>query len=148
MNPKMKIAFWLYLPAIFLFGLSGVVYLLRTEFMPYHAVAVGMAWADVDPSFQILLLGGIRILGAALISTATAMGIILFIPFRQGMAWARWCIPLLGLIAGLPALYVTISVTVKTPATAPWIGIVVFIALMCAGFAMSFRADRTRPKAG
>ena len=146
MNPQMKTAFWLYLPAIVLFGLSGVVYLLRTEFMPYHAVAVGMTWAEVDPNFQILLLGGIRILGAALLSTAAAMGILLFIPFRQGMAWARWCIPLLGLIAGLPALYVTISVTVKTPATGPWIGIIIFIALMCAGFAMSLRAGRAIPK--
>ena len=146
MNPKMKIAFWLYLPAIFLLGLSGVVYLLRTEFMPYHAIAVGMAWVDVDPNFQILLLGGIRILGAALISTAAAMGIILFIPFRQGMAWARWSIPALGLIAGLPALHVTISVTVNTPATAPWMGIVVFLALLGAGFAMSFRDEPSPPK--
>lgn len=140
METRLKTAFWLYLTAILLFGLSGMVYLCRFEFMPYHAVATGTAWADVDPQFQLLLLGGIRLLGAAWIATAAAMGILLFIPFRKGAKWARWGIPVPGLIAGLPALYVTISVTVNTPATAPWIGVVIFLLLLCAGFVLSFRA--------
>ncbi len=148
MNTRTKTAFWLYLMAILLFGFSGMVYLCRFEFMPYHAVATGTAWADVDPQFQLLLLGGIRLLGAAWIATAAAMGIVLFIPFRQGIQWARWSVPVPGLIAGLPALYVTISVTVNTPATAPWIGIVIFLLLLCAGFAVSFRAGQTDPGRG
>lgn len=137
MNGRMKTAFLLYLSAIVLFGLSGAVYLFRMEFMPYHAVAVGKAWADVDQAVQILLIGGIRALGGAWVATAAAMGILLFIPFRQGMPWARWSIPAVGLAAGLPTFHVTIAVTMNTPATAPWPGIVVFLLLLLAGFLMS-----------
>jgi hypothetical protein len=45
--------------------------------------------AEVDPAFQILLMALIRAFGGASFSTALAMGIILFIMFRQGSLWAR-----------------------------------------------------------
>ena len=89
MSKKMKISFCCHLLAILGSTIVGLIYLFRTEFMPYHAVAVGHNWAEVDTAFQTLLLALIRAFGGASFSTALAMGIILFIPFRQGLLWAR-----------------------------------------------------------
>ena len=83
MSIRMKTAFWCHLLALLPIGIFGMIYLFRSQFMPYHAIAVGKTWAEVDPSFQILLLALIRVLGGTWIATALAMGILLFIPFKQ-----------------------------------------------------------------
>jgi hypothetical protein len=44
MNKRMKIAFSCHLLAILGLAIIGLIYLFRTEFMPYHAVAVGRNW--------------------------------------------------------------------------------------------------------
>ena len=93
MSKRMKVAFGCHLLALLLIAAVGVVYLFRSQFMPYHAIAVGKTWAQVDPAFQILLLALIRLVGGAWIATALAMGILLFIPFRQCIRWARWAVP-------------------------------------------------------
>lgn len=111
--------------------------------MPYHAIAVGMDRPNGYPNFQILLLIRIRIIGAALITTAAGMEILFFIPFWQGMPWVRWSIPAVRIVAGWPRLYVTIAVKMHTPATAPWMEIVVFILLLFAGIMMSSGVNPT-----
>ncbi len=90
MSIRMKTAFWCYLLVLLSLGIFGIIYLSRSQFMPYHAIAVGKTWAEVDPSFQILLLALIRAIGGTWIATALAIGLLLFIPFKQG---ARWAIP-------------------------------------------------------
>ena len=125
----------------FQFVLETLIYLFRLQFMPYHAIAVGKTWAEVDPAYQILLLALIRALGGAWIATALAMGILLFIPFRQGMWWARWAVPAIGLVAELPSLYATLSVTLNTPATPPWKGVVLIIVLLVAGLILSLERE-------
>ncbi len=144
MSTRMKAGFWCHLLAMLMIGIAGLVYLFRSQFMPYHAIAVGRTWGEVDTAFQILLLALIRVVGGAWIATALAMGILLFIPFRQGMRWARWAVPAIGLVAGLPALYVTLCVTLTTPATPPWKTVVISIALLLAGFILSFGPEKTQ----
>jgi hypothetical protein len=56
MSRRMKIAFGCHLLATLILATFGLIYLFRPEFMPYHAVAVGMPWAEVSPSFQVLIL--------------------------------------------------------------------------------------------
>ncbi len=142
MSIRMKVGFWCHLLAMLLLGIIGLVYLFRSQFMPYHAIAVGKTWTEIDPAFQILLLALIRVVGGACIATALAMGIVLFIPFRQGMRWARWAIPAIGLVALLPALYATLSVTLNTPASPPWKGVVLIIVLLVAGFVLSLEPEK------
>jgi hypothetical protein len=133
----MKIAFCCHLLATLGLTIMGLIYIFRTEFMPYHAVAVGHNWAEVDSAFQILLLALIRAFGGASFSSALAMGIILFIPFRQGFLWARWAIPSIGYATELPSLFVTLSVTLNTPATPPWKFVVLAMVLLLAGLILS-----------
>ena len=141
MSKRMKIAFCCHLLAILGLAMIGLVYLFRSEFMPYHAVAVGRNWAEVDSAFQILLLALIRAFGGANFSTALAMGIILFIPFRQGIPWERWAIPSIGYATQLPSLFVTLSVTLNTPATPPWKFVVLGMVLLLVGLILSLESD-------
>jgi len=144
MSIRMKVGFWCHLLATFLIGIIGLIYLFRSEFMPYHAIAVGKTWAEVDPAFQILLLALIRVLGGAWIATALAMGVLLIIPFIQGIRWARWAVPAIGLVAEIPGLYATLSVTLNTPATPPWKGVVLIIVLLVAGFILSLEPEKKK----
>ena len=142
MSIRMKVAFWCHLLALLLIAIIGLIYLFRSQFMPYHAIAVGKNWAEVDPAFQILLLALIRVVGGAWIAAALAMGILLFVPFRQGMRWARRAVPTIGLVAELPALYATLSVTLNTPATPPWKGVVLIMLLLVAGLILSLEPEK------
>ena len=63
MSGRVKVAFGCHLLVILGIGIIGLIYLFRTEFMPYHAVAVGHSWKEVDSAFQILLLALIRAFG-------------------------------------------------------------------------------------
>ena len=142
MSKRMKIAFGCYSLATLFIAAGGFVYLLRTQFMPYHAIAVGKTWDQVDPAFQILLLALIRVVGGAWIATALAMCILLFIPFRQCLRWARWALPVVGMVAELTALYVTLSVTLNTPATPPLKVVVFIMVLLIAGFVFSLEPEK------
>ncbi len=50
------LAFGCYLLAFFIVSLFAAAYLKRSDFMPYHAQAVGMSWAEIEPRMQMLLM--------------------------------------------------------------------------------------------
>jgi hypothetical protein len=138
MSVRLRLAFVCYLcqlPPLIIFG---VIYLSRSAFMPYHAVAVGQTWPQVDPAFQVLILALMRVAGGGYLTTAAAMGILLFNPFRQGRRWAYWAIPVVGLICSLSSLYATAYVTLKTPASPPWIVAGLGVLVVCAGVILSW----------
>lgn len=142
MSGRVKVAFGCHLLVILGIGIIGLIYLFRTEFMPYHAVAVGHSWKEVDSAFQILLLALIRAFGGASFSTAVAMGIILFVPFRRGTQWARWSILAIGYAYYVPALIATLSVTLNTPATPPWKFIVMGMVVLLIGLILSLESGK------
>jgi len=137
MNFKMKLSFVCYLLSIFILAAFGVSYLLRSEFMPYHSVAVGMPWSEVSPSFQILILALMKALGGMCLAVALSEFILLYLPFRQGVVWVRWLIPSVGLISCSATLYAMIYVASNTAASPP-IGIVlVAVVLLVSGLIIS-----------
>ena len=137
MNTRMKIAFGCHLLATLIVAAFGVTYLFRSEFMPYHSFAVGMPWTDVGPSFQVLILALMRALGGTCLAVVLLELILLFVPFRQGVVWARWAIPAGGLVLSAGALYAMFYVGLNTPATPPWIAPVVGAVLLVAGLLFS-----------
>jgi hypothetical protein len=70
------------------------------------------------------------------------MGILLVIPFGKGVFWARWGIPAIGMVVQLPALYAMASVALYTSAQPPWIGSLIVMALLIAGFILSMEPKR------
>ena len=105
--------------------------------MPYHAVAVGQSWTEVDPAFQVLILALMKVTGGGWLAAALAVGILLYIPFSTGVRWSYWAIPIIGLPASLSSLYVTIYVAHNTPASPPWIAAALGTILLIVGFILS-----------
>lgn len=120
MNTKLKIAASLY--TINIIGMLGIgfVYVFGSEFMPYHSDVIQTLWADVPPEQQILYLGMMRTEGAGFLACALALVLLLLIPFRQGLQWSFWAIPLIGIVEYLPTLIATYHVASVTNAQPPW----------------------------
>ena len=137
MSNRMKLAFGCHLLATLILAAFAVTYLFRSEFMPYHSVAVGMPWAEVGPSYQVLILALMRSVGGACLAVVVLLLILLFVPFRQGVVWARWAVPAGGLVISAGALYAMLHVWLNTPATPPWISAVVGALLLVAGLLLS-----------
>lgn len=137
MNTRMKFAFGCHLLATLIVAAFGVTYLFRPEFMPYHSVAVGMPWAEVAPSFQVLILALMRVVGGTCLAVAVLELFLLVVPFRQGVVWARWAIPAGGLVLSAGALYGMLYVGLNTSATPPWIAPVAVALLSVAGLLLS-----------
>lgn len=137
MTGRMKLSFACYFMALLVLAGFGVVYLLRPSFMPYHAVAVGMPWAQVPPPFQVLILALMKVAGTGFLTIVVLEYIILFIPFRQGAAWARWTLPLGGILICGGTLYVTLYVATHSPANPPWYLALAGFLFFPAGFILS-----------
>jgi hypothetical protein len=114
----------------------GSIYLFSPQFMPYHADALGTAWAALEPAEQTLILALMRVAGGGWVAVGITLAVLVAVPFRQGQAWAVWLLPLLGLVFYLPNLYATVRVTLDTPATAPWYGNLAGIVALLVGYAL------------
>lgn len=133
---KIKIAFYSYLIANIMFLSAGAIYLIKDSFMPYHSVAIGLAWSEVPQEFQIVLLALMRAFGGASVAFCFAIAIILFIPFRQQKDWAIWAVPGLLFIQTAGSTYAMLHVATNTGAQPPLWAIAAglvpfFIGLFC-----------------
>ncbi len=145
MKPRLTIAFACYLVLIpGLLG-SGLMYLLRPEFMPYHAAAVGISWAQLSPEFQALFLALMRVCGGGWLAGAASLSVLVLIPFRRNEPWSRWAIPLVGLCSAVPTLYATLMLKARTGAATPWFAPAIAILLLVAGFSLAFPAKKAAP---
>lgn len=143
MNRRLKIAFFCYLLTLPLLTIFGLVYLFHSEFMLYHAVALGQSWSELEPPLQVLILALMRAVGGGFLATATAMGFLLFKPFRQGQRWSYWAIPTIGLISCGSSLYATLSVAHNTPASPPWLAATLVLLLIGLGFICAIAPSTT-----
>ena len=142
MKAKKIIALACYLLAILMSLAFALMYLFRSEFMPYHSAAIGVGWTQLDPKFQTLFLALMRVCGGGWLAVAAALTILLAVPFRRNEPWSRWAIPLIALCAAVPTLYATLLVKSKTPASPPWFGPAVAMVLVVAGSMLSFRSKK------
>ena len=141
MSQSMKVAFGCHLLNALVLIIFALVYLFRPEFMPYHADAVAREWSNVEYPYQVLILALMRATGGAWLATAMAMLIILFIPFRQGYNWARWAIPVMGMVVSASTFCATNYVRQNTPGNPPGMIILVGIVLSVLGLVVSLQAD-------
>jgi hypothetical protein len=136
-NTRAKFAFWCYFAAMVGPGVWGIMFLFRSEFMPYHAVAVGMPWSEVPGPFQVLAMALLKLAGGAWLTIAAAEFILLFGPFRQGARWALWAVPCLGLLHYAGVCNAMAYVTLNTPATPPWSATLASVGLILVGAVLS-----------
>lgn len=137
MSLRLKTSFFCYmliLPQAITFSL---IYLFRSEFMPFHASIVEQNWSEVDPAFQILILALMKVAGGGWLSIVIAVSILLFGPFRKGKRWAYWAVPAVALPPMLIILYLQINVSLNTQSSPPWVFSVLGLILLLAGFILS-----------
>jgi hypothetical protein len=102
--------------------------------MSYHQQATGLAWAELEPGVQAMLITFLRGDGVGMLATALAMAILLLLPFRRGESWARWAIAAVGLVWFVPTLFLARRLSALTGAETPWapvLLVIVFLALGC-----------------
>ena len=141
MNTRMKASFWTYLLGSLLLGAFGAIYLFRSQFMPYHAVEVGMPWDQVPKGFQIMITSLMKTLGGAWLSTLVAIWAILLVPFRKGELWAKYILPVISLACLIPSLYGSLYVRANSTAEPPWMAAVIAIVLAIVGFLLSLTKE-------
>lgn len=118
---------WKHRAALALYGLVtlcllgfALVYLGRSEFMPYHAAAVGMGWEALPQRIQWLIRALMTSLGSAWLALAITMGVLLAGPWREGKRWAVHLIPVLLLLAFGLSGYAAWNLEMLTGARTPW----------------------------
>jgi hypothetical protein len=130
-------AFSSYALAALLSMAFGTIYLVRSQFMPYHQEALGKPWQQLDQGLQALLLGLMRTAGGGLLAGGISLIILLFIPYRAGEAWSLYAIPVIGLMTALPAFYATIFIRSRTQAHTPVAAGATGVGLIVIGFILS-----------
>jgi len=134
----------LYLITALVSVVMGGLYLLSPSFMPYHAAALQTDWSSVSPALKTLLLALMRVAGGGWLAIAFATVVLVAIPFRQGARWARLTLPAILLLFYIPTFWATVSVSVNTPAAAPWYGNIAAIASVAVAVILDRPWHRTK----
>ena len=98
----------------------GLLYASRSEFMPYHSEAVKMPWTSMPAGTRTLLVALINGIGYCMCGFASAMALILIIPFRQNGLWAVLALPVLLLMVQAGLVRIARRVASETGAHTPW----------------------------
>src|ERR671916_3380733 len=78
--------------------LQGLLDVTTPRFMSYHADALGTTWEELPANYQGFVLGVLKAMGAGSVAVTVALLIMILIPFRRGQAWARWAVPVVGVL--------------------------------------------------
>ena len=117
---RRKVAAWIYtfiaVPSLVL----CTIYLFRPTFMPYHAIALGKEWAELDAATQVLIKALMEVAGGGWLALGVLLLLLVAFPIRRGERWARWAVPAATLLFYVPTLLATLSVLQQTPASPPW----------------------------
>ncbi|MCJ8280438.1 MAG: hypothetical protein MJK14_11180 [Rivularia sp. ALOHA_DT_140] len=137
MTTIVQISFSCYLIAAIVSIVFGVIYLIRSEFMPYHAVALEKQWIELDIKIQTLILALMRVAGGGFLATGIVVILLMVLFFRTNEQWIIFVIPTIGLITSLSSFYATTLVKNRTPASPPVNLTLISIGLILTGFILS-----------
>lgn len=137
MTTIIQISFFCYLITAIISILFGIIYLVRSEFMPYHAVALEKQWIELDTKIQTLILALMRVAGGGFLATGIVVVLLMLLYLRTSKQWIMFIIPTVGLITSLSSLYATLLVKSRTPASPPVNLTLLSIGLILIGFILS-----------
>jgi uncharacterized membrane protein len=115
----------------------GAIYLLNPTFMPYHAVALGKEWVQLDLATQVLIKALMEVAAGGWLALGALLLFLVAFPIRRGERWARWAAPAATLLFYVPTLLATLSVLLHTPASPPWLANL----FMCVAAVLAFLLD-------
>lgn len=117
--------------------LFGIIYLTRSEFMPYHAAALDKRWPELEVRVQTLILALMRAAGGGFLATGLGVILLLYVCFTTGEKWPLFVIPVIVFITSLGSLYATLLVKAKTPGSPPVKLALLSIGLLLIGIILS-----------
>lgn len=127
--------------------LTGAVYLSLSEFMPYHAAAVQMAWEELDPNFQGLILGLLKGLGSGAFVAGFATLFMVRMSLRSSPRPFLVLLPIVAIGYSTLLCYATFTVYTRTPGDPPLLlNILLVVTSLLAAMALAF-SQRKSPRA-
>ncbi len=134
----LRVSFILNLLVICMGLIAGLRYIFATQLFQYHLDAMSVSgWSLVDSHHHAMLLTFLRVAGLGMTTASTAMGILLFGPFRRGENWSRWGILGIFLIHFGPLQINMVKLAVNTPASPPYLLNLAAIVLALTAFFLS-----------
>ena len=140
MTAILKISFYCYSITAIVSIIFGIIYLTRSEFMPYHAVALEREWTELDIKTQTLILALMRVAGGGFLATGMAVILLIYLYIKTTEEWIIFIIPTIGFVTSLSSLYATLLVKNRTPGLPPVNLTLMSIGLMLTGFILSLAA--------
>ena len=131
-------AFTFYLLSVIFALYVGFMYLLRPKFFTYHEWVLGKKWEELDFKMQTLIVAFMKGIGGAIVALGLALAAMIIFAFLPGELWSYYAIPIVSLIGWGIWLYLMVFQRKKTGAKAPLFVPVIGIALIIAGFILSF----------
>ncbi len=98
---------------------TGLVYLTRGEFMPYHGGAIQTEWSALSPHYQGLFLGMLKGLAAGQIVAGSATVLMAAMALRGSARPYLALLPVVCLGYAVLITYATYIVASRTPAEPP-----------------------------
>ncbi|MGW8316414.1 MAG: hypothetical protein ACWGNV_12495 [Bacteroidales bacterium] len=114
----------------------ALLYLIRREFMPYHADAVEKSWDDLGEKNRILIIALMRVAGGGWMASSLAIGLWMYVYIVKGDPFASIAMIITGLSVSIPTLIATLIVKRRTKANPPIFAVVAAIVLLLAGMSM------------
>ena len=137
MSPLLTAAFACHLIVILAMFGFGFNYLLRKQCMPYHEAALGKPWGELPNELQTVLLAVMRAVSGGILAMAVLALVVLLIPFRAGMVWAVWALPVAALVLSTSSLYAFGLVAANTPGNPPYKPVLATLGLSLLGLVLS-----------
>ncbi len=137
MTTSLKVAIGLYcLVGLFLI-LGGANYVLRSEYMPYHAQATQVPWESLSPQHQGTYLGLMKGRAAGSITVGLTVILLSVWGLRKEVALSFWMLPVVALAFLAIANYSTWYMNKATEGGPPLrVGLTV-MAVACAAAALA-----------
>lgn len=143
----MDMYYWLalisYALAFIILLVFSVVYLKRSDFLPYHGIAIARPWNKVDSRMQLLIMALIKVTGWAWLAVAFAGFVLLYLLFSRAAGFALLIIfQVFCLIAVTPPVAIAIYVHKKTDAPTPFRSGALVVFLTLSGFTFALLSGR------
>ncbi|AFY58907.1 hypothetical protein Riv7116_6580 [Rivularia sp. PCC 7116] len=140
MTAILKISFFCYLITAIASIIFGIIYLTRSEFMPYHAAALEKEWMQLNIKTQTLILALMRVAGGGFLATGMVVIFLIYLYIKTTEEWIIFIIPTIGFVTSFSSLYATLIVKNRTPGLPPVNLTLLSICLMLTGFILSLAA--------
>lgn len=146
MNRYTKAAFGCFFTIGLMAAYMGIKYLMVGEIRLHHLEIIGVeSWDDVVPGYKVFLLMFMKGAGLGYLTTAVALAVLLFGPFRKHQAWAAWGVTII-LFVQLGGRFINILIASSgTPNSAPVGVLAVAILLGLTGAFCSVKLTPNQP---